>query len=755
MNRKMIAFIAIALFLTSSYVSTAQDYSEQYRPQFHFSPKSGWIGDPDGTIKFDSLYHLFWWGHAVSKDLVYWTEYPWPMQGGSSSFDYYSGSVVVDTANTAGFGTEDDTVAVAIYTIHNKTTGIETQGISSSTSPDFIYFKYYNNNPVIPSISNDFRDPSVFWDTQLNRWTMAITRPGVHRIEIYSSSDLKNWTKQSSFGPLGARTGAWEVPDLFQLPLDGNPENKKWVMICGMGPNRGQYWVGDFDGSSFAPDATTLAYLKNGTGIDGELFTDFEGSDYGIWTTEGTAFGTGPANGTLPDQMDVSGYLGNYLVNSYKGGDVTTGKLTSPSFTITKNFINFLISGGNHPSQTCINLLINDKIVKTATGDNSEQLKWYGWDVSNYIGETATVQIVDTHTGGWGHINIDHIMFSDILTDQRYEHAYWIDYGPDFYAVRTYRNYDANDDRTIWLGWMNNWDYANSIPTSWGGSTAESLPREIELVSTSQGYKIIQKPIKELQKLRKEGIAITNKPVDGTTKLSEFKPQKNTYEFEAVYEVTQGSDQKVGFNLCVSDANKMVLGYDAKTSNVFIDRTQSGYVNFNSKFPRVVTAPVHPKENKISFHVFVDQLSLEVFVNEGDVVLTSLMFPNPYFQKGIELFSENTPTVLQSFNGWELKSIWEEDLGTGILERRENKKLIEVYPNPASDKLSFTLSPGGINKIATAKVINLLGQTVKEKTIFPDNSPSELDISDLGTGHYVLSVLSNNKILNQQFIKVN
>ena len=754
MNRKMIAFIACALFLTGSYVSTAQDYSEQYRPQFHFSPKSGWIGDPDGTIKFDSLYHLFWWGHAVSEDLVYWTEYPWPMQGGSSSFDYYTGSVVVDTANTAGFGTDDDTVAVAIYTIHNKTTGIETQGISSSTSTDFKYFKYYNDNPVIPSTSNDFRDPSVFWDTQLNRWAMAITRPGEHRIEIYSSSDLKNWTKRSSFGPLGARTGAWEVPDLFQLPLDGNPKNKKWVMICGMGPNRGQYWVGDFDGTDFTPDATTLAYLENGVGRDGELFTGFESSDYGTWTTEGTAFGTGPANGSLSGQMDVSGYLGDYLVNSFNGGDAATGKLASPEFTVSKNFINFLISGGNHNNLTCINLLVNGEVVRTATGDNSEQLKWFGWDVSEYIGQTAVLQIIDNFSGSWGHINIDHIMFSDILTDHRYEHAYWIDYGPDFYAVRTYRNYDADDDRTVWLGWMNNWDYANSIPTSWGGSTAESLPREIQLVSTLQGYKITQKPIEELKKLRKEEVVLTNKTVEGTTVLTEFKPLKNTYEFEAVYEVNPGSDQKVGFNLCVSDANKMVLGYDAKTSNVFIDRTQSGYVSFNSKFPRVINAPVQLKENKISFHVFVDQLSLEVFVNDGDVVLTSLMFPNPYFQKGIELFSINESSVLQSFNGWELNSIWEEELGTGILDRRENIKSIDVYPNPANHKIHFTLN-AGTSKTATAKVINLLGQTLKEKIIFPGISSSEIDISDLKTGHYILYVLNDNQISTQQFIKVN
>ncbi|MEZ5199178.1 MAG: GH32 C-terminal domain-containing protein, partial [Bacteroidales bacterium] len=241
---------------------------------------------------------------------------------------------------------------------------------------------------------------------------------------------------------------------------------------------------------------------------------------------------------------------------------------------------------------------------------------------------------------------------------------------------------------------------------------------------------------------------------EGTTVLTEFKPLKNTYEFEAVYEVKPGSDQKVGFNLCVSDANKMVLGYDAKTSNVFIDRTQSGYVNFNSKFPRVINAPVQLKENKISFHVFVDQLSLEVFVNDGDVVLTSLMFPNPYFQKGIELFSINESSVLQSFNGWELNSIWEEELGTGILDRRENIKSIDVYPNPANDKIHFTLNAGP-SRTATAKVINLLGQTLKEKTIFTEKSPSVIDISDLKTGHYILSVLNDNEISTQQFIKVN
>lgn len=748
----VILFICLLGFERNSF---GQVYSEQYRPQFHFSPKSGWIGDPDGTIKFNGVYHLFWWGHAVSNDLVFWDEYPWPMLGGTSAFDYYSGSVVVDTANTGGFGAASDTVAVAIYTMHNRSTNIEAQGISSSTGTNFKYFNYYNGNPVIPSTSTDFRDPTVFWDNQLNRWAMVIARPGDHQVEIYSSPDLKNWTKQSTFGPLGARAGGWEVPDLFQLPLDGDSSNQKWVMTCNMGPNKGQYWVGNFDGNTFQPDATTLAYLSDGTGIPGEVFENFEGAGYGNWTVEGSAFGSGPASGTLSGQMSVSGYLGNSLVNSFSGGDAATGKLTSPDFTISKKFINFLIAGGNHANLTCINLLIDGVVVRTATGDNSEQLKWFGWDVSEYAGRTATLEIVDNFTGNWGHINIDHIIFSDILTDQRYEHANWIDYGPDFYAVRTYRNYDNDDNRTVWLGWLNNWEYANSIPTTWGGSTGESIPREIELVSSPEGYKIRQKPIPELQVLRKDSISLNNKPIDGTVPLTEFTPQRNVYEFEATYAISPGSNQKVGFNLCVYGSNKMILGFDEKTSNVYLDRRACGYVTFNSNFPKIVKAPVQLKNNEIKFHVFVDQLSVEVFVNDGDVVLTSLMFSNPYFQKGIEAFSENAASVLKEFNAWELKSIWEKDTSTGLINFKNNKNgSFRLYPNPAKDRISVQV-PGNEQKNSTIKIFNLQGKEVKTESQFRTGNSSSIDISDFQNGYYIIQVFTGTKQFNQSFLKIN
>lgn len=103
------------------------------------------------------------------------------------------------------------------------------------------------------------------------------------------------------------------------------------------------------------------------------LITDFEGRNYGDWKVTGEAFGPGPAQGTLAGQMPVSGYLGRGLVNSFFKGDGTTGTLTSPPFTISRHYINFLLGGGKAPGITCINLLVDGKTVRTATGPNDRQ----------------------------------------------------------------------------------------------------------------------------------------------------------------------------------------------------------------------------------------------------------------------------------------------------------------------------------------------------------------------------------------------
>jgi sucrose-6-phosphate hydrolase SacC (GH32 family) len=148
------------------------------------------------------------------------------------------------------------------------------------------------------------------------------------------------------------------------------------------------------------------------------LYADFEGDTYGDWKTTGTAFGNGPARGTLPGQMPVTGFRGKGLVNSFHGGDRSVGTLTSPEFTIARKSITFLIGGGGFAGKTCINLLVGGKVVRTATGPNtqpggSEELEPAGWDVSDLAGKTAVIEIVDNATGGWGHINIDHIVFTD------------------------------------------------------------------------------------------------------------------------------------------------------------------------------------------------------------------------------------------------------------------------------------------------------------------------------------------------------
>ena len=151
---------------------------------------------------------------------------------------------------------------------------------------------------------------------------------------------------------------------------------------------------------------------------DDLLINDFEALNYGDWTVEGQAFGSGPAAGTLPGQMLVSGFKGRRLVNSFHGGDQSTGQLTSPGFKIQRDYLTFLIGGGGYEGQTCINLVIDGKIVATATGPNtdsggSELLQLAFWEVAQFKGNTAVIQIVDRATGGWGHITVDQIVQTD------------------------------------------------------------------------------------------------------------------------------------------------------------------------------------------------------------------------------------------------------------------------------------------------------------------------------------------------------
>ena len=237
---------------------------EKFRPTYHFSPLYGWMNDPNGMVYKDGEYHLFYqynpygskwgnmsWGHAISKDLVNWQHLPVAIAPDALG-TIFSGSAVVDTDNTAGFG------AGAIIAIYTQNSDRQVQSIAYSTDNGRT-FTCYENNPVLTSDVRDFRDPKVFWHKETQRWIMILAVG--QEMQIFSSPNLKDWTYESSFGEgQGAHGGVWECPDLFELPVEGTNE-KKWVLLCNLNPggpfggSATQYFVGTFNGKEFVNES--------------------------------------------------------------------------------------------------------------------------------------------------------------------------------------------------------------------------------------------------------------------------------------------------------------------------------------------------------------------------------------------------------------------------------------------------------------------------------------------------------------------
>jgi len=166
------------------------------------------------------------------------------------------------------------------------------------------------------------------------------------------------------------------------------------------------------------------------------VFADFEGGTYGAWIREGAAFGNAPVAGAIANQQPVSGFQGSGVVNSFLGGDRAKGRLRSPAFVVSRPFISFLIGGGRHEGTTCINLVVDGQVVRTATGANRERLQPHNWNVLDLQNTTAHIEIVDAESGGWGHINIDQIEFRDSpLEDDPGDVPTWSDYGSLCLAV--------------------------------------------------------------------------------------------------------------------------------------------------------------------------------------------------------------------------------------------------------------------------------------------------------------------------------
>lgn len=272
----------MSTFLDAAHPETAPGETSRFRPAIHFAARDTWLNDPNGLVFHNGLYHLFFqnnpygnvwgnmsWGHATSRDLLHWTEHPVAI-GCDETEDIFSGSVVVDHGNTSGFGTADAPALVAIYTSAYKAAsehrGTQAQSLAYSTDAGMTWQKYHRN-PVLTRNSEHFRDPKVFryQGDQGACWVMVAVEAQHQKVVFYRSEDLKAWEFLSDFGPMNADAGEWECPDLFPLAVDGDPDNVKWVLIVNINPGAvaggsgGQYFVGQFDGARFLPDASSVA----------------------------------------------------------------------------------------------------------------------------------------------------------------------------------------------------------------------------------------------------------------------------------------------------------------------------------------------------------------------------------------------------------------------------------------------------------------------------------------------------------------
>lgn len=506
---------------SSEYSSTSDDatssgptFEEQYRPQFHYTPPTNWMNDPNGLVYHDGTYHLFhqynpegstWghmsWYHATSKDLVHWSHQgvAIPEEGREMIF---SGSAVVDSGNTSGFGSaEDSSPIVAVYTSHYTLEGDsinEAQSLAYSTDGGETWTKY-EGNPVLDHPDPDFRDPNVFWYEPGEKWVMTVALPTQHKVQFYESTDLKNWTHLSDFGPAGGTEGIWECPALFKVPVEGS-DRRQWVLQVDLNPGSvaggsgGQYFLGDFDGTTFTPR------------------------------------------------------------------------------------------------------------------EDSE--------------ESA---------------------------------PHWVDYGPDFYATIPWNNVPAEEGRALWLAWMNNWSYAEAIPTSpW--RSAQTIPRSVGLRTIDGAPRLVQRPAEELQQLRENHVHLGGRTLDsGTTSLDDVDISGRTLELVAEFE--PGDAEAVGLHVRVGENEKTVIGYDASADSVFVDRTNSGTVDFHEDFASRDSAPLALRNGRVRLRVFVDRSSVEVFANDGARVLTHRIFPDST-SDGVSLFATGDSARLVRLDAWSLRSIW-------------------------------------------------------------------------------------------------
>ncbi|KAJ5574128.1 Extracellular exo-inulinase inuE [Penicillium hispanicum] len=523
----------------------AVNYTEPYRPQYHFSPARNWMNDPAGLVYHDGTYHLFFqynpggiewgnmsWGHATSNDLTHWNEqdiallargYP-----GTVTEMFFTGSAVADTNNTSGFGANGQVPLVAMYTSYypsNQTlpsgkqirTDQQSQSIAYSLDQGMTWTTLDAENPIIlnpPAPYQDqyqnFRDPFVFWHEPTRKWVLVTSLAEIHKLVIWTSDNLRDWSVVSEFGPVNAVGGVWECPNLFALPVDGDATRSKWVMVVGLNPggppgtvgSGTQYFIGDFNGTAFVPDPTSI-----------------------------------------------------YSAN-------TTDK--------------------------------------------------------------------------------------------------WLDWGPDYYAAAGYNG--LPEDAHVQLGWMNNWQYGQKIPTDpW--RSAMATPRHLSLKTIDQQITLLQQPQENWKSIRKGKRESYSWPSfeQGTKDLGS---QGKTLDLDLTFAARDASSSATSeFGIIVqstADGSQQTrVGYDFAKRQVFVDRRQSGQDAFDTTFANEYRANMTAGlDGTLHLRILVDWSSVEVFGGEGETTLTAQIFPSEDATYA-RLYSTGGNTADVTLEIQQLGSIWE------------------------------------------------------------------------------------------------
>jgi fructan beta-fructosidase len=286
MRRRLLLILSILLFIIK-----AEAQKEPYRPQFHFTPKTNWMNDPNGTIYHNGLYHLYFqhnplgkewghmsWGHATSNDLLHWQHQPVAISEDDSTW-IFSGSVVIDSFNVSGLGTKQNPPFLAFYTGVHKNHGFKQMVDMAYSIDKGMTYKKFVNNPLIaidPSkyifaksekekaVLNKFGDPQVFWYEKDQKWIMVnIHRKDTGRVMLYESKNLISWAYLSEYNHPDY-IGVYECPVFRQIPVANDGSKEKWLMKWDM-PYQSYYVIGEFDGTNFIPDENSkVNSLDNG-----------------------------------------------------------------------------------------------------------------------------------------------------------------------------------------------------------------------------------------------------------------------------------------------------------------------------------------------------------------------------------------------------------------------------------------------------------------------------------------------------------